>query len=252
MNVPKLRAPVVLVHGVVGYDEIRLGSWVLARYFPGIPELLRAAGNTVLVPRLHPTAGTAHRAAELKAYLDRHLPDRPAHLIAHSLAGLDSRYAITHLGLAPRVLSLTTVATPHRGTTFADWGLRHLQPFAQGLIDFLRLPMQAFQDLTTTGCRSFNEQTPDAPGVRYFSVAANYDGRDRAPEWLMTHRLVLKAEGPNDGIVSLASARYGESFNVVEGDHRSVVNRYGPLSRRRDPAPLYAAMLHRLGEAGFA
>ena len=33
-------------------------------------------------------------------------------IIAHSKGGLDSRYMITHLGLADKVASLTTVATP--------------------------------------------------------------------------------------------------------------------------------------------
>ncbi|MCQ5134484.1 esterase/lipase family protein, partial [Coprococcus eutactus] len=36
-------------------------------------------------------------------------------LIAHSKGGLDSRYAISMLGMAPYVASLTTINTPHRG-----------------------------------------------------------------------------------------------------------------------------------------
>jgi len=40
------------------------------------------------------------------------------------MGGLDSRHAISlRLGLAERVLTLTTLGTPHRGTAFADWGV---------------------------------------------------------------------------------------------------------------------------------
>lgn len=35
-------------------------------------------------------------------------------IIAHSKGGLDSRYAISNLGAAPMVASLTTINTPHR------------------------------------------------------------------------------------------------------------------------------------------
>ena len=37
------------------------------------------------------------------------------------------------------------------------------------------VPYQAYIDLTTTACRAFNERTPDAPTVRYFSVAGRID-----------------------------------------------------------------------------
>src|SRR5690242_7712354 len=52
---PRLRAPIVLVHGLFGFDSLRLGPWLIAHYFQGIPEALRAAGNRVLVAALSPT-----------------------------------------------------------------------------------------------------------------------------------------------------------------------------------------------------
>lgn len=42
-------------------------------------------------------------------------------IIAHSMGGLDARYyAISWLGLAERVASLTTIGIPHLGTPLAD------------------------------------------------------------------------------------------------------------------------------------
>src|SRR5437773_1910471 len=94
---PKLRAPLVLVHGLLGFNQLKLFGWTLASYFPGIPEFLTAAGNRVLVPRVSPTGSVAERAGQLKAFLDREAPGEVVHLVAHSMGGLDARYLIACL-----------------------------------------------------------------------------------------------------------------------------------------------------------
>src|SRR4051812_30113031 len=100
--VPKLRAPIVLVPGLLGFDHFKVGGWTLASYFPGIPEFLSAFGNRVLIARPSPTCGVAQRAAELKAFLDQNLPDEAVHLVAHSMGGLDARFMISCLAMAAR------------------------------------------------------------------------------------------------------------------------------------------------------
>ena len=52
------------------------------------------------------------------------------------MGGLDARYLISRLGMADRVLSLTTLGTPHRGTSFADWGVSRLQRYLRPLLEF--------------------------------------------------------------------------------------------------------------------
>jgi triacylglycerol lipase len=255
MIVPRLRAPIVLVHGLLGFDELRLGRWVLASYFRGIPEALTAGGNRVLVARLSPTAGTAERAAQLRDLLDRHLPNDAVHLFAHSLGGLDARYLISRLGLARRVLTLTTLGTPHRGTAFADWGLRRLERVLRPLLHRLGIPYGAFYDLTVERCRRFNEQTPDAVGVRYFWVAGRFRPRWLAIEWKLPARIVEQAEGPNDGVVSMASATWGEACGVWDdSDHLNLVNwprRLPPGRRQQDRVTDYVHLVRRLADEGF-
>src|SRR4051794_169836 len=51
MLIPRLDAPLVLVHGLFGFDWLGLGP-VGLDYFMGIPRSLREAGNRVLVPSL--------------------------------------------------------------------------------------------------------------------------------------------------------------------------------------------------------
>lgn len=255
MTIPKLKAPIVLVHGLFGYDELKAFGRTVARYFPDIPEMLREAGNRVLVPRLSPTGGVAERAGQLKDFLDREVPGEAVHCIAHSMGGLDCRYLISSLGLAPRVLTLTTIGTPHRGTAFADLGVRCLEPLLKPVLEWLTVPHQAFYDLTVERCREFNQQVPDAPGVRYFSVAGRFESNWRDPFWIVPNSIVAKVEGPNDGVVSVASATYGESCDIWEGDHLSLVNLCNPFTQahgpRPDRLPQYAQIVRRLADEGF-
>jgi triacylglycerol lipase len=254
MTLPKLRSPVVLVHGLCGFNEIRVGPWTLANYFPRIPAILRAAGNRVLIPFLSPTRGVADRATQLKAFLDREAPGEPVHVFAHSMGGLDARYMVSRLGMADRVLSLTTLGTPHRGTAFADWGIARLARLVKPVLSLLGVPTQAFYDLTREGARRLNEQMPNMAGVRYFSIAGRYQG-GYDPSWLLSHGIVTKAEGPNDGIVSVESARWGESLEVWDGDHLSLVNWVKPVRQVcgwwQDRCRLFRPLIRRLADEGF-
>ena len=255
MAVPVLKAPVVLVHGLLGFDKLAMGAWTLTHYFRGIPEMLRAAGNRVLVARLNPIGGIAERAAQLKSLLDVESPHEPVHLIAHSMGGLDSRYMISRLGMAPRVLSLTTIGTPHRGSSFVDWGVRRFARLVCPVFEFFGLSYQAFKDLTTANCKVFNRETPDAPGVRYYSIAGRFLTDWLAPEWQLSSSIVERMEGPNDGVVSVESATYGENCDVWEGDHLNLVNWTHPLAGAFRHSPErsadYAGLVCRLAAAGF-
>jgi triacylglycerol lipase len=248
---PKLRTPVVLVHGLLGFGRVQVAGRTVASYFPGIVEVLEAAGNRVLVPNLSLTDGVAHRAQQLKDFLEGHSPHEPVHLLAHSMGGLDARYMISRLGMADRVLTLTTLGTPHRGTAFADWGVHRLERLVKPVLAFIGMPAQAFYDLTTARCALFNEQVPDTTQVRYFSVAGRHDGNFYRPEWLLPYHVVHRTEGPNDGVVAIESARYGEDFEEWEGDHLSLVNWIHPMSPVRDPGPRYAKLIRRLADLNY-
>ncbi len=252
--VPRLRSPIVLVHGLFGFDRLHVGPLTLFEYFRHIPAALRAGGNRVLVARLSPTGGVEMRARQLKQMLDREVPHEPVHLIAHSLGGLDSRYLITHLGMAPRVLSLTTIGTPHRGTSFADWGVKRFARLVGSVFEFANVSYQAFFDLTRESCRRFNDATPDVRGVRYFSVAGRMRPRWQAPYWWPSWRVVESAEETNDGVVSVKSAQWGEWQDVWDGDHFELVNWPWPLASRThgdDRVAEYVNLVRRLAEEGF-
>jgi triacylglycerol lipase len=255
MVLHRLNAPVVLVHGFCGFDRFSVGGLPIAQYFPGIVEVLEKAGNRVLTPWLSPTRGVAERATELKRFLDRHAGAEPVHLVAHSMGGLDARYMISQLGMAGRVLTLTTLGTPHRGTALMDWGVRHVGALIRPVLDLVGVPVQGFYDLTTAACRAFNEKVPDAVTVRYFSVAGEFNGDPARPEWLVPYSIVLAAEGPNDGVVSVQSATWGELIATWPGDHLALVNWNNGLwpatTLYPDEGTLFARILGRLADEGF-
>jgi len=88
-------------------------------YFRGVGPRLEKEGWRVVQARVPPLGPIEARARELAACI-RAVEARKVHVLAHSMGGLDARYAIARLGLAGKVASLVTVGTPHRGTPVAD------------------------------------------------------------------------------------------------------------------------------------
>lgn len=221
----RARDPIVLVHGILGFSEWRLGQ-VKADYFRGICKALTDDGNTVpLPPTLNPAGTIEERAADLKTYLENNdqVAGKQVHLIAHSMGGLDSRRLITKLREQDPVpfpiLTLTTLGTPHSGTPVADLGTEALGLTLEVLLA-LGVDIGGFFDLTTQFAADFNAKNPDDPGVRYYFVAGDFD-----PALLDvlkgSHDLIGE---PNDGLVPVSSAAFGQSLDTWPADHFRLIN----------------------------
>lgn len=173
----------------------------------------------------------------------------PFHLVVHSMGGLDSRHLITHLQpddeSQNRILTLTSVATPHRGSPLADIIVQQVQsnyvvpPFPLGTKDpitegvkvdqlvgvmekILHTSFSGMLDLTTTATADFNKSTPDRSGTHYFSYAG-YRNFDPFSIFYMPSKLIQPREGPNDGLVSVESAKWGQYMGCVNLDHAQQV-----------------------------
>ncbi|KZT54671.1 alpha/beta-hydrolase, partial [Calocera cornea HHB12733] len=223
--------PMIFCHGLLGFDAITLplppplGSFSLPPiyHWRGITDVLRTNGVEVYVMRVPATSGIAQRAEVLRDKITEKCRGRKVHLVGHSMGGLDCRYLTSKLECEFEVLTVTTVSTPHRGSSFADYCVHELigrerLPAVISLIDTI-LPYSdgdgtAFEQLTTTHMREFNEEVPDKPGVRYFSWGATYEpGLVDSFRW--PHGVILAKEGPNDGLVSVQSAQWGEYEGTV-------------------------------------
>lgn len=240
------RYPVVLAHGLLGFDELRIGR-ARADYFRGVPARLEREGCVVHRCRVPKTASVADRAAELARFVDD-LPARRVNVVAHSMGGLDARFAISRLGLGRKVASLVTIGTPHLGTPLADAcaGLGRRAGLWDGL-ERVGMNVDALDDLTRERMEAFNRAVPDARGVLYGSVVgAPSRKRDVSPILLPTFLWLGASGGENDGMVPAASQRWGELVWDVEADHFAQIG----WSRRFDAVELYAALLRELRGRG--
>lgn len=232
---PRLRHPVVLAHGVLGFDEIALGGR-RHRYFRNIADGLESLGAEFHHPRV-PATGSVTERAEHLADLVRSLPCERVNLIAHSMGGLDARYAISRLGLGRRVASLVTVGTPHLGTPVADLALKGIPASA----------VRALSDLTVSALERFNREVPDVEGVAYCSVAAHSDLLATNPLLWPSHAYLSQKAGRNDGLVPASSQRWGTVIREVEADHWAQIG----WSSRFDAVSLYADLIRELVALGF-
>lgn len=213
------RFPIVLVHGLLGFDRISLG-FVSSDYFR-VAKLLRSQGLTVHVPKLSPLGSVPARAEQLAKYL-RALPEKRVNVIAHSMGGLDARWAIAKHGLGDKVAALVTIGTPHHGSPIANIAALYPAHLLRKVCKVLGLPTDALDWLTTKSSIAMNKDAPDDPRVCYGSVVC------KAPASLWRKNPVLLpsfwylsriAKSDSDGLVPLASQRWGTTWLEIDSDH---------------------------------
>ncbi len=214
------KLPIVLAHGLCGFDEFKIFG-ITMQYFKGIKKHLEECGYTVFVTKVRPTAGISERAEELKKQIAG-FTNNKVHIISHSMGGLDARYMISRLGMADKVATLVTIGTPHRGSQFADWGVKVLGE-KLGLIWVLEkvfgINTAGFMDLMKESCWKFNDEITNEEGIKYISYAGVQKWYKvnfflQLPYWYIRYRA-----GENDGLVSVESAKWGDFRGVVAADH---------------------------------
>ncbi|TAK78884.1 MAG: triacylglycerol lipase [Aquabacterium sp.] len=270
----KTRYPVVLVHGLLGYDEV-LGYG----YFYRIPDALRAAGATVYVASLPAVNDDVARGEALLRQL-RQWAAAGGHtrfnLVGHSQGGTTARYVA---GVAPPlVASVTSIGTPH---TFDGTGnVVNLFAFVQaqpGLVKTLadavsglsghpelRNDVQAAIRQVTEGAQAFNARFPagrpttpcgegpaSVDGIRYYSATGNVA---KTNAWDPVDLLHQDSGGPSDGFMPVCITHWGQ---VIRDDypwnHYDEINQvFGLIGRGApDPSSFYLQQANRLKGLGL-
>lgn len=236
----------ILSHGVFGFETFHGIA-----YFNGVKDHLAAKfpGLRVLATRVPPDGTIEVRGAELGDQILRAMrpggaldPGEPIHIIAHSMGGLDARFLLSPdnpRNMADRIVSLTTISTPHKGSPVADLVVTLGDPFDIGneenlLAQALRaglahagIEVGAIRNLTTDGIRKFNEQFRDNDSTKKFSVAGVGRGKkawgiplNTCAALRLAYRIVKDTTGEdNDGLVSLSSATWGTGPELWPADH---------------------------------
>lgn len=217
--------PVLLVHGVFFRD------WQYFNYWGRIPAELQKNGCQIYYGRHQSAAAVKDSAAELLEQIHNIIEEtgcEKVNIIAHSKGGLDARYAIDCLGAAPLVASLTTINTPHQGCLWVD---ELLKKIPNGLIHYVAEKynmlfrklgdvnpdfIAAVYDLTAANCQRRSKEIREADGYIKQSVMSVMKSCFSASFPLNLGFLLVKpVEGRNDGLVSEASAKWGEFQGVL-------------------------------------
>ena len=164
-------------------------------------------------------ANVKERAEELRKNLQVVLAKtdvEKVNIVAHSMGGLDARHMLFNDRdkgrIHEKVASLTTIGTPHLGTSFADKGIQE-HGYIIEILEKLSLNIDGVRDLTRNACAAFN----DNPEVKAFEDELEkhtelraYTGSARLDNVLSIlrkpYRIIREEEGDNDGLVSVDSA----------------------------------------------
>ena len=257
------RFPVVLMHGFGALANAVQGGVLHAEAMH-----LRGHGIAAYAPHVNPYDTVAVRAAAWEARLACVLAETGAerlNLVGFSSGGLDARVLATDLGWGPRLASLVTVATPHRGTELAQFVLDRPGRLRAGAVALMDgLGRAAYADAEPHAAAALAELTPASaalrfgaptvPGVWCASFAARAGQGATAsvyPPLVVPNRILHRLAGLNDGIVPTASAVWGEPLGVLDADHARLVGLALRPSATFESRAFYLSVCERLAAKGF-
>ena len=280
----KTKYPIVLAHGMAGFDEL----FGVYEYWYGIPSALRDKGATVFVTEVSQFNSTEVRGEQLIDQIETitAITGKPrVNLIGHSHGGLDVRYAAA--ARPDLVASVTSVGTPHKGADLADYLAANvaggsfaesvLAYFANSLGTVLGLltgssnPQDAIAglgSLTSAGTAAFNASYPQGvPGTSCGEGATVVNGI-RYYSWsgtgILTNVLDVSDSGmaltsffysgANDGLVGRCSSHLGDVIrdNYFQ-NHLDEVNQVLGLVSifESSPASIFRSHANRLKNLGL-
>lgn len=250
--------PVVLMHGFGAFLHL-----LAPVSLNPLIETLKSAGIRVYAPRVEPYSPIEVRVRAWTAAIEQILETNDAtsvHLIAYSSGGLDARYLISRTGGAEYVSSLTTISTPHRGSSVARMVLDKPDLVRKGLTalaDWMGRRIhaspsdaqKALEQLTPLYVESeFNPAVPDMPAVAYASWAGSAGiGTETPINPLLrpTNRALFDTEGINDGIVSVRSAVWTGFRGTINADHGRQIG-IKAWNGEFEPAPFVLSIVESL------
>ncbi len=244
----KTKYPLFMVHGVFFRDLKYLNYW------GRVPAELEKNGATIYYGNHQSALSVDNSAKELAARIKQIVEETgcgKVNVIAHSKGGLDTKWAIATLGIAPYVASVTTVNTPHRGCEFAEYllnkapvSLRNKVAAAyeaafRKLGDTTPSFVDAVTDLTAQRAREISEYADQfdykAAGIYTQSIGSWMKKASSGPFPLnMSYPLVKHFDGKNDGLVAEPSFRWGEDYTFIENKKKRGISHADMIDLMRE------------------
>lgn len=238
-----LKYPILMVHGM-GFRDRKLFC-----YWGRIPKVLRSLGAQVYFGGQDSNGSLEDNAQWVAKRIDDILAETGAekvNIIAHSKGGLESRYLISTLGYGNRVVSLTTISTPHHGSKTVDLLMKTPQWLVRaaafcvdlwfGLLGDKRpRTYRAICLFKTDVAEAFNRENPDDPRVYYQSYAFAMKNPFSDLTMFLPSLVVGMIEGENDGLLTPEAVQWGEFQGVFRGNGRRGISHADEVDLRRRP-----------------
>ncbi len=280
----KTKYPIVLVHGVAGFNSI-FGI----DYFYGVRDALTAKGATVYTPNVTAWEDAYDRGEQLVTYLENLKASTGAqkfNLMGHSLGGPTIRYAA---GVRPDLAaSVTTINAVNYGSDVADvaFGIIPVDGGTAAFVakalnlmgdvvdslsgdpEYAQNAMDAATFMTSERSAEFNnifsdgkptstcgEGASNVNGVRYYSWggdAAFTNILDISDTFLSFTGSVIN--GSNDGLVERCDQHWGDVIGTrYNMNHVDAINHVFGIHHlfETDPKTLYKNQASRLKSAGL-
>lgn len=233
-----LNHPVLLCHGYGAIASILKPSPLY-----DVAMLMRSHNVAAFAPNIVPYAKIEIRAQSWVEVIDNLLEKNSfnkVNIVAHSMGGLDMRYALSKLDIAGKIESLTTVSTPHRGASLAELTLKAPDAVKDRLAEFLDWmgnnifptgqsdAAGSAQQLTRQYLlEQFNPNVPNVEGLPYYSFSSAVGRNTNQPITVISryqNRHIFEEEGINDGMVSVKSSKWGDHIKTGNISHLEQMN----------------------------
>lgn len=204
----------IFLHGFLGRAETQIAGRTF-EYFRGLRAIAQEFDVELAVPQMPGRTGVADRANVASQAITQMKASKIV-LVGNSMGGLVARILAHEFDPDHRVKNVITIATPHRGSPLADLALEGEGGLPKFIVDLFK---DAVHDLSVFNAGAFNLATPNRADVDYASWAFARNA-DEMPVLLKSRaQKIFEIEGPNDGLVSVKSATWGECAPIQRGDH---------------------------------
>ena len=253
--------PIILVHGLMLRHSKRF------RAFGKIEHVLDDEGHKVYVATHDGFGSIENNASQLKEYILKVLEETGAekvNLIGHSKGGLDSKYLITKLGMEDKIASLTTLATPHRGSIIASAIWRLPLWIRKTIAFFINTFYRILGDQHPDAMKACDQlrrvdESEETLGFSENVYCQSYSttlkkGRDC---FLMAvpHKIYKHYENvDNDGMVSRDSAKFGNYRGEcldISISHAQIIDFAAKREQKEKIFEFYKKMCKELEQMGF-
>lgn len=261
----KDRIPVVFLHGLAlnakvyngglnfsaslpeispewSFPPVRVDWFKLGQTFP-LKEYFESFGRTLIVAERGFGQVITERAAAYRKSIEEQIPKGRFHIIGHSAGALDARYMVhADPEFAKRVVSITSMATPHHGSPLSGESMKFLNgeesvfsedSYRMRAFRFLfqriaNTPekwekfMETGREIVPERMVKFNQEVLNVDGVEYFSMGFKID----YPYQDYTSQSHDEIEGmlklgikESDGHCPTASMKWGTYLGTFPGEH---------------------------------